>query len=142
MSTYRRRGTFATEVNEETTHDNSSITSLEDILDGMDSVDWDKPYVFFSDSVVHIEQQVFNDAYHATGGQEWYSTAEIESGGFHIHPQDREDPTRPHVRALFRGKCLAMECDLTPTAGIEFGWPVVWTEDAAWIYPAHAINGS
>ena len=35
-----------------------------------------------------------------------------------------------------------MECDLTPTAGMEFGWPVFSTEDTAWMYPADAIHES
>jgi len=71
----------------------------------------------------------------------WYTPGELRRQAPRFHPQDREEPFLSKYRALFRAKCLATDCSLSPHAGHEFLWPVVWEGSHGFHYFDHIPNG-
>jgi hypothetical protein len=125
----------------------SSDDSLDDILSSMGShsaacaVDFDENHT----SIEPPSSWDFmsnDESWHAL----WYTTSQLKKQRICYSTSDREVPFLASSKALFRGKCLALECNeynatRPSTCGQEFWWPVFWKGKRAYLYNEHIANG-
>ncbi len=130
-----------------TDNDDSSDESLDDVISTMGSHNGVST-IEFDETHIPIEPPpswdfMSNDE---SWNSLWYTTSQLKKQRICYSTADREVPFLAGSKALFRGKCLALECNeynatRPDTCGQEFWWPVLLKGNRAYPYNDHLPPG-